>query len=198
MWEEKEGADTCVSEELISQGWYFFIYFNHVSKISGYIKIIVVVFQLLGCVWLFVTPGTAARQASLSFTISWSWLKSCPLSWWCHPTILSSVAQFSFCPLTFPTSGSVWMTRLFTSGGQSIGAPASGSVLPMNSLGLAGLISFQSRDSQESSPAPQFEIINSSLLSLCYGPAITSVHDYWKNCSFDCMDLCQQSDVSAF
>ena len=68
----------------------------------------------------------------------------------------------------------------------------------MNSLGLAGLISFQSRDSQESSPAPQFEIINSSLLSLCYGPAITSVHDYWKNCSFDCMDLCQQSDVSAF
>ena len=51
------------------------------------------------------------------------------------------------------------------------------------------------RDSQESSPAPQFESINSSVLSILYGPTVTSVHDYWKNHSFDYMKLCQQSEV---
>ena len=45
---------------------------------------------------------------------------------------------------------------------------------------------------------PQFKSINSSVLSLLYGPNVTSVHDYWKNNSFTYMDLCQQSDVSAF
>ena len=50
----------------------------------------------------------------------------------------------------------------------------------------------------ESSPAPQFESINSLALSLHYGPTITSIHDYWKNYSFDYTDFCQQSDVSAF
>ena len=53
------------------------------------------------------------------------------------------------------------------------------------------------RDSQESSPAPQFKSINSSALSLVYSPTLRSVHDYWKNHSFDYMDLCQQSDISA-
>jgi len=54
------------------------------------------------------------------------------------------------------------------------------------------------RDSQGSSPAPQFESINSSVVSLLYGPAHTSIHDYWKNHSFDYMDLCRQSNVSDF
>ena len=54
------------------------------------------------------------------------------------------------------------------------------------------------RDSQESSPVPQFKSIDSSALSLLYGPTLTSVHDYWKNHSFDYMDLCWQSDISAF
>ena len=54
-------------------------------------------------VWLFGTPWTAARQTSLSFTISWSLLKSCPLSWWCHPTISFSVVPFSSYPQTSPT-----------------------------------------------------------------------------------------------
>ena len=51
--------------------------------------------QLLSHVWLFVTPWTAACQASLSITNSWSLLKLCPLSQWCHPTISSSVIPFS-------------------------------------------------------------------------------------------------------
>ena len=49
-----------------------------------------------------------------------------------------------------------------------------------------------------SSPTPQFESIHSLVASLLYGPALTSVHDYWENNSFDYMDLCQQSDISAF
>ena len=80
------------------------------------------------------------------------------------------------------------------SGGQSIGASGSASVLPMNIQGwfpfrLTGLVSLQSRDSQESSPAPQFKSIISSTLSLPYGPTLTFVHDYWKNHSFDYMDV---------
>ena len=54
------------------------------------------------------------------------------------------------------------------------------------------------RDSEESSPTPQFESINSSVLSLRYGPAFTSIHDYWKNQSFDYTDPRQQSEVSVF
>ena len=73
-----------------------------------------------------------------------------PLSWWCHPTILSSVAPFSFCLQSFPASGSFPMSQFFTSGGQSIGVSASTSVLPMNSqdwfpLGWTGWISLQSK-----------------------------------------------------
>ena len=53
-------------------------------------------------------------------------------------------------------------------------------------------------DSQESFPTPQLESIDSLVLSLLYGPTLTSVHDYWKTHSVDYMDLCWQSDVSAF
>jgi len=83
------------------------------------------------------------------------------------------------------------MSQLFASGGQNFGALASASVLPMN---IQELISFRinwldllanPRDSQESSPASQFESINSLALSLPYGPAVTSIHDYWRNHSFD-------------
>ena len=70
---------------------------------------------------------------------------SCPLSQWCHPTISSSVAPFSSCLLSFPASGFYPVSQLFASGGQSIGASASASVLPMTIqgwflLGLTGLI----------------------------------------------------------
>ena len=70
------------------------------------------------------------------------------LSQWCHPTISSSVVPFSSCLQSFPASGSFPMSWLFTSGGQSIGASASASVLPMNIQGwfplrLTGLIALQ-------------------------------------------------------
>ena len=75
---------------------------------------------------------------------------SCPLNQWCHPTISSSVISFSSCPQSFPASGFFPMRQLFASGGQSIGASASASVLPMNiqgwfPLGLTGWISLQSK-----------------------------------------------------
>ena len=75
---------------------------------------------------------------------------SCALSWWCHPAISSSVIPFSSCPQSFPASGSFPVSRLFTSGGQSIGASASVSVLPMSipgcfPLGLTGLMSLLSK-----------------------------------------------------
>ena len=78
-------------------------------------------------------------------------LNSCPLSQWCHPTISSSVVPFSSCPQSFSASGSFWVSQFFVSGGQSIGASASTSVLPMNiqvwfPLGLTGLISLQSKE----------------------------------------------------
>ena len=126
-----------------------------------------------------------------------------PLSWWCHPTISSSVVPFFSCLQSFPASESFPMSQLFASGGQSIGVSASTSVLPMNiqdssPLGWTGWISLQSKDSQETSPMPQIKSINSLALSILYGLTLTSVHDYWENHSFDCMDLCWQSNVSAF
>ena len=57
---------------------------------------------------------------------------SCPLSWWCHPTISPSVDPFSSCPQSFPASVSFQMSQFFASGGQSIGVSASTSVFPMN------------------------------------------------------------------
>ena len=101
-------------------------------------------------VQLFVTPWTAACQASLSITNSGVHPNPCPLSRWCHPAISSSAVPFSSCPQSFPVSGSFPMSQLFTSGGQSIGVSASASVLPMNTqgwspLGWTGWISLQSK-----------------------------------------------------
>ena len=75
---------------------------------------------------------------------------SCPSSWWCHPTISSSIVPFSSCPQSFPASGSFQMSHLSATGGQSIGVSASTSVLPMNTqdwspLGWTGWISLQSK-----------------------------------------------------
>ena len=81
---------------------------------------------------------------------AWIYPNPCPLSRWWHPTISSSVVPFSSCPQSFPASGSFPMSQLFTSGGQSIGASASTSVLSVDiqdwfPLGLTGLISLQSK-----------------------------------------------------
>ena len=83
-------------------------------SVYGFFKGWVVV-QSLSRVRLFATPWTAARQASLSITNTWSPPNSCPLSQWCHPTISSSVVPFSSCPQSFPASRSFPMSQLFAS-----------------------------------------------------------------------------------
>ena len=75
---------------------------------------------------------------------------SCPSSWWCHPSILSSVIPFSSYPQSFSASGSFQMSQFFTSGGQNIEALVSVSVPPMNTqdwspLGWTGLFSLQAQ-----------------------------------------------------
>ena len=116
---------------------------------------------------------------------------SCPSSQWCHPAISSSVIPFSSCLQSFPASVSFPMSQFFISGGQSIVVSASASVLPKNIhlLGVQGTL--------KSSPT-QFKSISSLALSPFYGPTLTSIHDYSKNCSFDDTDLCWWSNVSAF
>ena len=126
---------------------------------------------------------------------------SCPLSQWCYLTISSFITPFSFCLHSFPASETFPMSQLFTSGGQSIGASASASGLPMNiqdwfPLGLTGLILLTKGLSRVFSSTTvwksQFFSTQPSLQL-----AVTSVHEK-KNPSFEYTFLCQQSDVSAF
>ena len=95
-------------------------------------------------------PGLQHSRPPCPTSTPGVYLNSCPLSWWCHPTMSSSVVPFSSCLQSFPASGSFPVSQLFTSGGQSIGISASASVLPMNiqdwlPLGWTGRISLQSK-----------------------------------------------------
>ena len=119
-------------------------FFSHLHTSFGF-KIIVI--QSPSWVWLFVNPWTAARQASLSFTISQLKLMSIELVMPSNHLIL--VTPFSSCPKSFPVSESFPVSQLFKSGGQSI--EASASVLPMNIQGrfplrLTGLVSLLSKE----------------------------------------------------
>ena len=155
---------------------YFIVQFSSVQSISR--------------VWLFATLWATARQASLSISNSQRSHKLMSIEWvmqsnhliLCHP--LSSRLQ------SFPASRSSQMSQLFASGGQSIGVSASTSVHPMNvlgwsPLGLTGLISLQSKGLKSLLQRHQLKSINSLELSFLYSPTLASIHDYWKNHSFD-------------
>ena len=163
------------------------------------------VVQSLSPVWLFGSPWTAAHQASLSFTISQSLLKHMSFELVmlskCLILCLHAPHPFSSCPQSFPASGSFPVSQFFVSGGQSIGPSAS--VFPLNiqswfPLGLIGLNFLPSKGLSKNLLQLWFESIISLALNLLYGPTVTSVHDYWKNHSFDYTNFCLQSDVSAF
>ena len=147
--------------------------------------------QSLSRVPLFVTPWTLVRQASLSITNSRSLLKLMSLvSRWGHPTISSSVVPFSSHLQSFPASGSFPMSPFFASGAKVLEFQ-----LQHQSFQWIFRTDFlynwlvgspcSPRNSQESSPTPQFKSINSSALSFLYGPNLTSIHDHWKNHGFD-------------
>ena len=137
------GGDTNIQSEIV----HFPIYF-HLPQVLRMISFVVAL-QLPSHVWLFATPWTAARQASLSFTLSQSLLKLISIE-----LVLPSNHLILCCPLLLPSSvpalESFLMSWLFASGGQSIRASASASVFPMNiqdwfPLGLTGLFSLQSK-----------------------------------------------------
>ena len=115
---------------------------------------------------------------------------SCPSSWWCYPTISSSVIPFSSCPQSFLASGSFPVSQLFASGDQSIGVSASASVLPLNiqdwfPSGTTGWISLQSKGLSRLFSNIKFRSMNSLVLSFHFSPTLTSIQDYGKNHSFD-------------
>ena len=114
---------------------------------------------------------------------------SYPLSPWCHPTISFSVIPFSSSLQSFPASGSSQMSQYFASGGQNIGVSASASVLLMNiqdwfPLRLTCLISLQSKGLSRvfsNTTVHKHQFFGGQ----CESPTLTSIHDYWKNHSFD-------------
>ena len=125
---------------------------------------------------------------------------SCPMSWWCHPAISSSVIPFSSWPQSLPAlpaSESFPMGQLFTWGGQSIGVSAPSKEHP-------GLISFRMDWLDLLAVQGTLKSHHSSKASILRRSAFFTVqlshpiHDHWKNHSLDWMDLCWQSNVSAF
>ena len=116
-------------------------------EINPYVLFVV---QSFGHVQLFATHGQHLSRLPCPSSSPEACSNWGPSSWWCHPTILSSVVPFSSCLQSLPASGSFRRSQFFTSGGQNIGASASASVFPANSqdwfpLGLTGLISLQSK-----------------------------------------------------
>ena len=125
----------------------------------------------------------------------WVCSNSCPLSWWCHPTISSSVTHFSSCPQSFSASGSFPMSWLFAfiiSPSNEYSELISFRIDWFDLLAVQGTLEslLQHHNLKESVlQRSAFFIVQLSHLS---------IHDYWKNNSFDYTDLCQQSDVSVF
>ena len=151
--------------------------------------VVLVVVQLLSCVdslWPHGLQHTRPPCPSPTPGVYSDW---CLSSRWCHPAFSSSVVPFSSCHQSLPASKSFPMCQLFTWGGQSTGISALASFLPNPRADLLqnGLVGSpcSPRDSQESSPTPQFKVINSSALSFLHSPTLTSIHDHWKNHSLD-------------
>ena len=163
--------------------WVLYLQCHLGSPMTNFIAV-----QWPSCVWLFATPWTAACQSSISHAISQSLPKFMSIA-----SVMPSshlISDALFCPQSFPVSGTFLTSRLFTLGDQNTEASASAS-----SLQWIFRVDFpwdwmvwshcSPRDSQESSPTPQFKSINSSVLSFLYSPTLISIHDYWKNRSLD-------------
>ena len=157
------------SLHIVANIFYWNIYLSHFQHTS-YIKKLVFCLQIFAsfcmwlCFWCFCSVQFScsvmfdslrphelqhARPPCLSPTPGVH-SNPCPSSQWCHPAISSSVIPFSSCPQSIPSAESFQMSQLFASGGQSIGASASASVLPMNTqdwspLEWTGWISLQSK-----------------------------------------------------
>ena len=159
--------------------------------------------QSLSRVRLFVTPWTTARQTSLSITNTWGLFKLI-----CIESVVPSNHLILCSPLLLLSSISQHIRVFSSESVLCISWPKyrsfSFNISPSNEH--AGLISFRMvwldllavQGTLKSSPIPQFKSINSLVLSFLYSPALTSTYDYWQNHILDKMDLCWQSNVSAF
>ena len=125
------------------------------------------------------------------------------LHWWCHPAISSSDALFSFCPQSFPASGTFPMSWLFASGDQNTGASTPTSVFPVNIQGwsplrFTGLVSLLCKGLSSvfsSTTVWRHQFFGFYFL---YSPDLTTIHEHWEDHSLDYMDLSQQSNTTAF
>ena len=179
MW---QGCEFWMRRTLVWEGW--------------------LVVQWLSCVWLFGTPWTAACQTSLSFTISQSLLKLMSIA-----LVLPSNHPILCYPLLLPFSIFPSIRVFSNELALHIGWPKywsfSFSISPSNEY--SGLISVKidgfdllSVHGTLKSFLQHTTFWKHQFYSLIYGPTLTSIHDYWKNHSFDYTDLCQQSNVSTF
>ena len=160
--------------------------------------------QSFSHVQLFVTPWTAVLHASLSFTNSWSLLKLMSIESVMPSSHLILCRPILLLPSIFPSirvfsNESVLHIRWPKDWVFSFGISPSNEYSELISFRIDFFLSLCCpRDSQESSPPPQFKSINSLMLSFLYSPTLTSIHDHWKNHTFDSTDLHWQSNVSAF
>ena len=166
------------------------------------IIVVVVIVQLPSRIWVFATPWNCSMSdfPGLHYLLEFAQTHV----HWVGDAIQLSHSLSCTSPLVLnPSQHQSLFQWVSSSGGQSIGASASTSALPMNIQGwfplqLTGLISLQSKGhsrvfSSTTVWKPQFFSTQAS-----YGSVFTAIQDYWKNHSFDCTDLCQQSDVSSF
>ena len=142
--------------------------------------------QSLSHVWLFVSPWIAACQASLSITNSWNQLKLMS-----NESVMPSNHLILCCPLLLLSSAFPIIRVFLKESALRIKWPKywsfSINISPSNDFLQNELVGSpcSPKDSQESSPTPQFKSINSSVLSFLYSPTLTSIYVYWKNHSLD-------------
>ena len=157
---------------------------------------------MLSRVQLFDTPWTTACQASLFIATSQNLLKLMPIE-----SVMPSNHLILYCPLLLPPSIFPSIRVFSQESDVGIRWPKYWSFSINTSNKYSGLISFRmdwldllavQGTLKNLFQRPQFKSINSSLLSFLYTPTLTSIRDYWKNHSYDWMDFCQQSNISAF
>ena len=157
---------------------------------------------MLSRVQLFDTPWTTACQASLFIATSQNLLKLMPIE-----SVMPSNHLILYCPLLLPPSIFPSIRVFSQESDVGIRWPKYWSFSINTSNQYSGLISFRmdwldllavQGTLKNLFQRPQFKSINSSLLSFLYTPTLTSIRDYWKNHSYDWMDFCQQSNISAF
>ena len=203
-----EGLSKASQRQIISSGDVYWpvpmvLFWVYRSTETVIVPAFVVGVQSLSFIWLFATSWTETQQSSPSPR---DYSDSYPLSQWGHPTISSSMI-YSVLLLLLPYLSQHQGLFKWVGSLHQVAKVLELQLQLSPSSGYSGLISFRinwfdllaaQRTVKESSPTPQFESISSSMLILLYGPILTSVHDYWKNHSFDYTNLCWQSNVSAF